>query len=390
MSYTIRLKGGPGSGFHGHKGRPGFVGGSSPEGSSASGKSDDTDMGDLANSMLADEDMKKYPGLDPYSIDLIKTGKKATALGIKSFTDRRIVKDIARGAAELINSRTKVGYTVYGSDTSHLSEDGTHDLGSFPMVAYGAETPKQVQGMINYLKGFGYKAMLGPEKYGILVTPPDTKSLEDYWAGQKEFTGKSYVMRLKGGVGSGHHGHKGRPGEQGGSLPADGQASGGKSAAQKRDEKDKRASAPEKWMRDEQTGRKGVSVSDAKNKINRREVRDPNDKPGDLPGIKVNIPNEDGELSRGGVYDAKFRDDNIYEIRDLVSNYNPNSEDNDIHEDDHENALVSIADKLSKLATGNDNAESLLRKYQTANDIRFDKKARDEILYTLSFSFGID
>jgi hypothetical protein len=28
-----------------------------------------------------------------------------------------------------------------------------------------------------------------------------------------------YVIRLKGGVGSGHFGHKGRPGEQGGSLP---------------------------------------------------------------------------------------------------------------------------------------------------------------------------
>ena len=30
--YTIRFKGGPGSGFHGHKGRPGQVGGSSSEG----------------------------------------------------------------------------------------------------------------------------------------------------------------------------------------------------------------------------------------------------------------------------------------------------------------------------------------------------------------------
>ena len=29
----------------------------------------------------------------------------------------------------------------------------------------------------------------------------------------------NYILRLKGGVGSGHYGHKGRPGEQGGSLP---------------------------------------------------------------------------------------------------------------------------------------------------------------------------
>jgi hypothetical protein len=38
--YTIRLKGGIGSGFHGHKGRPGQVGGSSSEGSSAGVKND--------------------------------------------------------------------------------------------------------------------------------------------------------------------------------------------------------------------------------------------------------------------------------------------------------------------------------------------------------------
>jgi hypothetical protein len=37
MVAVVVLKGGPGSGFHGHKGRPGEVGGSLPEGSSASG-----------------------------------------------------------------------------------------------------------------------------------------------------------------------------------------------------------------------------------------------------------------------------------------------------------------------------------------------------------------
>jgi hypothetical protein len=300
-NYKIRLKGGAGSGFHGHKGRPGFVGGSSSEGvansssynpannkdvvqskmeewisdnavnpdgtvdvdkanealwevankfsdeqlpdgnipeewsewldeavsnvSTPDEEFDDSDMGDLASSMLADDNSKKYPGLDPYSIDLIKTAERATAAGVKSFTDKRIVKDIARGAAELINSRTKVGYTVYGSDSPHLSEDGTHDLGSFPMVAYGAETPKQVNSMMEYLKGFGYKAVLGPEKYGILVSPPNTQLLEEYWAGQKEFTGKTYGIKLKGGAGSGNHGHKGRPGEQGGSLPQGSSAS---------------------------------------------------------------------------------------------------------------------------------------------------------------------
>ncbi|MFA5035659.1 MAG: hypothetical protein WC479_00580 [Candidatus Izemoplasmatales bacterium] len=34
VKLTIRLKGGAGSGFHGHKGRPGEVGGSAPKGSS--------------------------------------------------------------------------------------------------------------------------------------------------------------------------------------------------------------------------------------------------------------------------------------------------------------------------------------------------------------------
>jgi hypothetical protein len=34
-----------------------------------------------------------------------------------------------------------------------------------------------------------------------------------------------FTIRLKGGVGSGNHGHKGRPGEVGGSLPADSSSS---------------------------------------------------------------------------------------------------------------------------------------------------------------------
>ncbi|MFA5035661.1 MAG: hypothetical protein WC479_00590 [Candidatus Izemoplasmatales bacterium] len=349
MAYTIRLKGGPGSGFHGHKGRPGFVGGSSPEGSSASG------------SQAPDES-----GLDPYSKELIAIGKKAIALGIKSFTDRRIVKDIARGAAELINSRTKVGYTVYGSDTSHLSEDGTHDLGSFPMVAYGAETPKQVQGMINYLKGFGYKAMLGPEKYGILVTPPDTKSLEDYWTGQKEFIGKSYVMRLKGGPGSGHHGHRGIPGHHGGSLPAGGQASGRKTT-----------------------------------KLNRREVHSPDDKPGDLPGIRSRIPNEDGELSRGSAHEAyanMFRDDtsNVTENMKILHNrriasgeYDTTGQESqaqDAYEqvlDDITNQMYDIADKMRKRGL-TPSVRLLIRDYQKINNMRFNKQEREDLSSMLS------
>ena len=35
----------------------------------------------------------------------------------------------------------------------------------------------------------------------------------------------NFTIRFKGGAGSGHFGHKGRPGEQGGSLPKDGSAS---------------------------------------------------------------------------------------------------------------------------------------------------------------------
>jgi len=237
-NYKIVFKGGPGSGHFGHKGRKGQQGGSLPADAAASSDynpapdsdeyaqsrasrlEDDSEMGNLAAGMLADENSRKYPGLDPYSIDLIKTSKAAEDAGIKSYTDPRIVKDIARGAAELINGRTKVGYTVYGSDSPHLSADGQNSLGSFPMVAYGAEKPSQVKGMIEYLKGFGYKAILGPEKYGILVAPMNATLVEDYWARQKE-----YKIVFKGGPGSGHFGHKGRKGQQGGSLPKDGATS---------------------------------------------------------------------------------------------------------------------------------------------------------------------
>jgi len=177
------------------------------------------------------------------------------------------------------------------------------------------------------------------------------------------------TIRLKGGAGSGNHGHKGRPGEVGGSLP----------------------------QGESQSGRKT-------NKINRREVHSPDDKLGDLPGIRTRIPNEDRELSHGSAqetYAAIFRDDpsnveenmKILHSKRLAADEDEEMQVQDAYEqvlDDITNQMYDIADELKKM-NSEPTITLLLRDYQKINNIKFNKKEREDLKYMLaegSFMLG--
>jgi hypothetical protein len=176
----------------------------------------------------------------------------------------------------------------------------------------------------------------------------------------------NYKIRFKGGAGSGNHGHKGRPGEQGGSLP----------------------------QGESQSGKKT-------NKINRREVHSPDDKPGDLPGIRTRIPNEDGELSRSSAQEAyanMFKDDPsnvaenikiLHDRRIASGEYDTTAQESqaqDAYEqvlDDIANQMYDIAIKLRK--RGSDpTVRLLIRDYQKINGIKFNKQERDDIFSMVS------
>jgi hypothetical protein len=304
-------------------------------------------------------------GVDKYTADVISSSKRATAAGIRSFSDRRVVDDIARSAADVINSVGRSGYTVYGSDTQHLSDDGQESLGTFPMVGYGSgETRNSIKRMVNILQDHGYKTVIGPESYGIIVGTQNSNLVEEYWAGQP--TKKEYSLRLKGGAGSGHFGHKGRPGEQGGSLPKGESASGRQTT-----------------------------------KLNRREVYNPNDKPGDLSGIRTRIPNADGELSHGAKltpYKKLYSDDadNVAENKRLLQNY-AQGEENEMGlrermlQDSYEAVLDDIANQLLTISEKIDTptAALLIRDYAKVNGYNFTKRIRDDLAAMLSYS-GID
>lgn len=66
MKYTIRLKGGIGSGFHGHKGRPGEEGGSAPRGTLHSAELSDTDRRNWSFSIAGSDLFKKIMTPDGY------------------------------------------------------------------------------------------------------------------------------------------------------------------------------------------------------------------------------------------------------------------------------------------------------------------------------------
>lgn len=230
------IQGGPGSGFHGHRGRIGEVGGSVRE----------------ATSSIQSESYKDAKGNTIYRI---KAGSELP---------EEFIEDLQK------NDQSGEGLVrfIYNSSSKnwHISTHGTGDSdhGDFVTDALDGHTPEyteqiQVRGIYDFVEHklaiYEFSQMsddiaeendLSPKQVARDIDKA-TKSAEKhmfYYMGEKpeiEFmsmedlfgnsnkvlrNGKKLVIKqvlfFMGGPGSGHHGHAGRPGQVGGSQDDDG------------------------------------------------------------------------------------------------------------------------------------------------------------------------
>jgi len=178
---TNLLKGGPGSGFHGHEGRPGERGGSSAEGGGVA----DTQRGSS-----------------------IKRG----------------TPEFKRATKELQHDYLELGYpgqTSYAYQAEQISMDD------------GYEKAKEILGKIEELDMSNVNhpmfRLKGETKWRSILDTDDFPQPDTEPFGEDEDMDKGIskvTNLLKGGEGSGNFGHEGRPGERGGSAP-EGEGGGG-------------------------------------------------------------------------------------------------------------------------------------------------------------------
>jgi hypothetical protein len=235
MKFTIRLKGGAGSGHHGHKGILGHQGGSLPKGDLSSADVVDysdvpviTKLSQLSKSrggskgywIMQDGTMidgrlgkdgwhedsmidlsKKNPQYSPSSDRINYSTHAVDNMGAirVQVTPREVVietKDVNESTLKRLQNLVDEGKI---SSKKTISWGGTVKLSPVLAESYNSESTS-------------YTVSVEPEEFMVATNMGWVKGYGG-WAFQlKEF-------RLKGGPGSGHYGHKGRKGQEGGSLP---------------------------------------------------------------------------------------------------------------------------------------------------------------------------
>ena len=213
-------RGGPGSGHHGHAGRPGEVGGSAPSGA-------------IPNRSYLIRLAHKYDDFDKFSRDY--SLDNVTGLAFHLTHEKDFFIDSEKGPRDM--SSLGMGKMTAGAFmvTTDI-ENWAATIGERPYVAiidlsdleYGVDYG-------NATRGFGQEFYISnPTKANVVnilplsdaikfsrhfyeyVLPQSKEELRDIW----EWARTQPVER--GGPGSGHHGHAGRPGKVGGSLPGAG------------------------------------------------------------------------------------------------------------------------------------------------------------------------
>lgn len=232
---VLRLKGGIGSGFHGHKGRPGLEGGSTARGVLSS---------DIASKRLRIVDtqyMREVDAVplptddnDPEAYIILSDGRVLESLqyghdGLCYDLLDLNMYDLADGNQELMNELDKMGglgrmnWLIQNTDCVRI--DQTPRETNFQTKSFDIATLRRLQKFSDY-----GKITLAPR---IVWDGGKTESDARYRiiTSYEEFMSAKYVItqpdgnvslkefRFKGGIGSGFFGHKGRSGEVGGSLP---------------------------------------------------------------------------------------------------------------------------------------------------------------------------
>lgn len=246
-------KGGPGSGFHGHAGRPGEVGGSAPSGVDSQHRITETDpllqrgpawdkigsgfrggedafatylqrnrididnlispdrlerFTEIANddSLRLDEDQIVYFALDGAHLKQMRAGFTFNAIGPRITTgDAKLAAKQVRGKGAVLfeailpKGSLAVPSSINGHDTTVLLPGSSFRVEGVQGNRIRVSLADDGVGFINQLAAFRNRAK----------------------------SSKGASVALKGGPGSGFHGHAGRPGERGGSAPEGTTPSGG-------------------------------------------------------------------------------------------------------------------------------------------------------------------
>jgi len=175
-------RGGPGSGHHGHKGRPGEVGGSLP-----------SNGGDL---QIPPEDRPAVTGM------CFEEAARWLVMGdgMKFGDDAKLVHGTVAGEGRLegirfAHSWIEIGDHVFEIERGRIfRKDDFYERG-------------KIKDTFKYTADEARINLARYQHWG----PWEPKLLEGPWKGR--------CLIGRGGPGSGHHGHRGRPGEVGGSLP---------------------------------------------------------------------------------------------------------------------------------------------------------------------------
>jgi hypothetical protein len=254
----ITMRGGPGSGHFGHEGRPGEVGGSQPSGGNGSAPGSPQPerdreaaailVGSATGKAIRESLERHYPVRDePTSGFITPTGKfvDLTTEGerLRSTIHRRAMYialsdsgPVPETAVTSMSESSEAGFGgpilteaafAEASANSRMIAYSTASDGDNFVVRLAAQPTRQQWGAIEdmFYRAQGYWMMvLSPEtgevawqveSYPGAGSEPDAEDIGRF---------REAVARLvvRGGPGSGHFGHEGRPGEVGGSQPGDG------------------------------------------------------------------------------------------------------------------------------------------------------------------------
>jgi len=247
----IGVKGGPGSGNFGHTGRPGKRGGSSPSGPSflntvrehpvltSSERQSLQEKGYYLHGTGADFDEFRKPqtggGFLYFSEPVLRgdPSRKTQAEYIADHQGRLIVAKMDRSKLKrfdpMNDSKAREIYDRVLAENSSMSEHHARGMRVYPFTSRDDPTFDYLQYgdahvWAQALEGTGYNAVRFQEPavqgFSLAVLNPAIVEI----VGDVRTTGrglKSWDEQYgqKGGPGSGHHGHGGRPGQRGGSSP---------------------------------------------------------------------------------------------------------------------------------------------------------------------------
>jgi predicted ABC-type ATPase len=232
INKELRYKGGAGSGHHGHKGRPGEVGGSVKRGTLSS------DSSNSSKKFLTD------------FVDKVSNMQENSIYGVvkrhgKFYTPKELPKKYKLGKPKLCYMNAY--YLASAHDELQYVEGlAIPDFADIPIehawcvdkngnVVDNTWKPAgNVYYGVPFEDEFISSVLVETGMFGVITY--QSKAFRDKYAvgdlRNKELDMK-YMIRLKGGEGSGHHGHKGIPGHHGGSLPRGSSAAVGKLSTNK-------------------------------------------------------------------------------------------------------------------------------------------------------------